>query len=80
MTTYPAHILCPSCGGVACNYTVGLEKIFALLALDHGHLDRQLVRTDAGKAGPSHHLLVCQHCDFTFKPMLKRIIEQPRTV
>ena len=71
--------MCPSCGKVACNFTVGLGQIMALLAIDQNYLDRQLVRTDAGKPTPSNHLLACQYCNHLFKPLIRRIIDQPRT-
>ena len=80
MTTYPAHVLCPLCGKVACNFTVGLGQIMALLAINANYLNRLLVRTDADKPGPSNHLLECQHCNHLFKPLIRRIIDKPRTV
>lgn len=75
MTTYPAHIICPSCGQVAANITVPLAKLLEELRNSDGRIDRFLLRTDDGKPGPSHHLVVCQHCHDSFRASPQLIID-----
>ena len=80
MPTYPSYIGCPSCGGIASNLTVTLAELVDLIRKDPSHLDRTLLQTDAGKPGPSHRLVVCQHCHFPFRANPRLVINSPRTL
>ena len=76
--TFPAYIRCPACPGVAAN--IADPTALILGDITGNRIDRFILRNDQGKPGPSHNLVVCQHCHHAFKAHEAIIVYSPRTV
>lgn len=77
---YPASVRCPLCGLIAANLTVPAPRLLEIVAHDPERINRHYLRTDAGKPGPSNHLVVCQHCHDAFRANPLLIINEQRTI
>lgn len=75
--TYPAFVTCPYCGLKAANLTLSAPAVMAYSLLSPERLDRFVLRTDQDKPGPSHRLIVCQHCHDSFRASPRLIHSNP---